>query len=125
MEVKGEPLPTLAETFDSKQVQLETWQRDDGTYVTKYDWAMFIRNTDFYGVYGDGRGSWYIVLWKDDYNGNYLREELMVHRESRTRDAVHLDIIHGTHFQAASDDAFADGSTWGLWLWYLVLNPSI
>jgi rhamnogalacturonan endolyase len=28
-------------------------------------------------------------------------------------------MIHGTHYQAISRDAFADGKTWGPWLWYL------
>lgn len=28
-------------------------------------------------------------------------------------------MIHGTHFQAISRDAFADGKVWGPWLWYL------
>lgn len=119
-EVKDEPLPALAEILNSTKVQDETWQRADGTYITKYDWATFIRNTDFYGVYGDDFGSWYIVPGKDDYNGNHLKQELMVHRESQTGDAVQLNMIHGTHYQAASNDTFADGRTWGPWLWYLV-----
>jgi rhamnogalacturonan endolyase len=28
-------------------------------------------------------------------------------------------MIHGTHYQAVSRDAFADGKAWGPWLWYL------
>lgn len=28
-------------------------------------------------------------------------------------------MIHGTHYQAISKDSFADGKTWGPWLWYL------
>ena len=28
-------------------------------------------------------------------------------------------MIHGTHFQAVSKDTFANGKTWGPWLWYL------
>lgn len=46
-----------------------------------------------------------------------------VHRESQTGDAVQLNMIHGTHFQASSNDAFPDGKLWGPWLWYLV-RPS-
>lgn len=42
-----------------------------------------------------------------------------VHRESKTGDAVQLNMIHGTHYQATSRDAFADGKVWGPWLWYL------
>jgi rhamnogalacturonan endolyase len=32
---------------------------------------------------------------------------------------VQLNMIHGTHYLAASRDSFADGKTWGPWLWYL------
>lgn len=42
-----------------------------------------------------------------------------VHRETRTGDAVQLNMIHGTHFQAVSRDSFVDGKVWGPWLWYL------
>ena len=28
-------------------------------------------------------------------------------------------MIHGTHYQALSSDNFANGKTWGPWLWYL------
>ncbi|KKY19553.1 putative rhamnogalacturonate lyase [Diplodia seriata] len=113
------PLPAYAEYLDATKVQDETWQKADGTYLTKYDWSAFIREQDYYGVYGDEFGSWYINPGKDYYNGNHLKQELMVHRESLTGDAVQLNMIHGTHFQASSSDAFADGKLWGPWLWYL------
>ncbi|KAB2570481.1 Rhamnogalacturonate lyase [Lasiodiplodia theobromae] len=112
-------LPAYAEYLDATKVQDETWQKADGTYLTKYDWSAFIREQDYYGVYGDEFGSWYINPGKEYYNGNHLKQELMVHRESLTGDAVQLNMIHGTHFQASSSDAFADGKLWGPWLWYL------
>jgi hypothetical protein len=86
----------------------------------RYDWADFIRTTPYYGVYGPGFGSWYIVPGKDDYNGDQLKQELMVHRESSTGDVVQLNMLHGTHYMASSSDAFPVGKTWGPWLWYLV-----
>lgn len=36
-----------------------------------------------------------------------------------TGDAVQLNMIHGTHYLAVSRDDFADGKTWGPWLWYI------
>jgi rhamnogalacturonan endolyase len=42
-----------------------------------------------------------------------------VHRESQTGDAVQLNMIHGTHYQAIARDSFADGKIWGPWLWYI------
>ena len=44
---------------------------------------------------------------------------MQIHRESKTGDAVQLNMIHGTHYLASSRDSFADGKTWGPWLWYL------
>lgn len=41
------------------------------------------------------------------------------HRESATGDAIQLNMIHGTHFMASSNDVFPDGKIWGPWLWYL------
>ncbi|EOD52565.1 putative rhamnogalacturonate lyase protein [Neofusicoccum parvum UCRNP2] len=116
---KDGALPAFADYLTATKVQDETWQKADGTYLTKYDWSAFIREQDYYGVYGDEFGSWYINPGKDYYNGNHLKQELTVHRESLTGDAVQLNMIHGTHFQASSSDAFADGKLWGPWLWYL------
>ena len=54
-------LPPLSEYVAATNVQDETWQKADGTFLTKYDWSAFIREQDYYGVYGDNFGSWYIV----------------------------------------------------------------
>ncbi|KAH7091595.1 rhamnogalacturonate lyase-like protein [Paraphoma chrysanthemicola] len=117
--VKDGVLPALEEYLTATNVQDETWQKADGTFLTKYDWSAFVREQTFYGVYGDEVGSWYINPGKDYYNGDHLKQELMVHRESKTGDAVQLNMIHGTHFQAVSRDSFAPNKTWGPWLWYL------
>ncbi len=109
----------MAEIENSIKVQDETWLTADGTYITKYDFADFIRNQKFYGVYGPGYGSWYINPGKDEYNGNQLKQELLVHRESSSGDVVQLNMLHGTHFMASSSDAFEVDKTWGPWLWYL------
>ncbi|KAF1940090.1 rhamnogalacturonate lyase-like protein, partial [Clathrospora elynae] len=117
--VKDDVLPTLVEYLNATNVQDETWQKADGTFLTKYDWSAPIREQDYYGVYGDEVGSWYLNPGKDYYNGDHLKQELMVHRESKTGDAVQLNMIHGTHYQAVSRDDFAHGKVWGPWLWYL------
>ncbi|KAF2138951.1 polysaccharide lyase family 4 protein [Aplosporella prunicola CBS 121167] len=116
---KDGPLPDLTLYANATKVQDETWQLSSGEYLTKYDWTTFLRDVDYYGVYGDEFGSWYINPGKDYFNGDHLKQELIVHRESATGDAVQLNMLHGTHFQASSSDAFADGKLWGPWLWYL------
>lgn len=118
--IKDGALPTLAQIANATKVQDETWQQADGSYITKYDWTDFIRDQKYYGVYGPGYGSWYIYPGKDEYNGDQLKQELLVHRESATGDVVQLNMLHGTHFMASSSDAFEVGKTWGPWLWYLV-----
>jgi rhamnogalacturonan endolyase len=123
--IKDGALPTLAEIASGTKVQDETWQLADGSYITKYDWTAWIRDQDYYGVYGDEFGSWYINPGKDYYNGNHLKQELMVHRESSTGDAVQLNMIHGTHFMVSSSDVFPNGKIWGPWLWYLVCLSSV
>ncbi|KAL0937433.1 rhamnogalacturonate lyase [Colletotrichum truncatum] len=113
-------LPPLSDYLPQNKVQDETWLTPDGKgYITKYDFSDHIRTQKYYGVYGDEVGSWYINAGKDYYNGNHLKQELMVHRESATGDAVQLNMIHGTHFQVSAVDVFPDGKMWGPWLWYL------
>ncbi|TDZ21291.1 Rhamnogalacturonate lyase [Colletotrichum orbiculare MAFF 240422] len=116
-------LPPLSDYLPENKVQDETWLTPDGTgYITKYDFSDFIRTQKYYGVYGDEVGSWYINPGKDYYNGNHLKQELMVHRESATGDAVQLNMIHGTHFQVSAVDVFPVSPVpkmWGPWLWYL------
>jgi rhamnogalacturonan endolyase len=57
-------LPTLAEIASGTKVQDETWQLPNGTYISEYDWADFIRDQEYYGVYGNEFGSWYIYPGK-------------------------------------------------------------
>jgi hypothetical protein len=118
--IKDAPLPPLAEFTSAEKVQDETWKRKDGSYITKYDWSAFIRDIDVYGVYGGEFGSWFIRPGRDYFNGDHLKQELTVHRESKTGDAVMLNVVHGSHFQADSKAKFAAGKIWGPWLWYLV-----
>ncbi|KAJ0162431.1 Rhamnogalacturonate lyase [Colletotrichum tanaceti] len=119
-DLHDKPLPPLSDYLPENKVQDETWLTPDGSgYITKYDLSDFIRTQKYYGVYGDEVGSWYINAGKDYYNGNHLKQELMVHRESATGDAVQLNMIHGTHFQVSAVDVFPDGKMWGPWLWYL------
>lgn len=80
-DIKDEALPLFSEYIAANKVQDETWLNPDGDgYITKYDWTSWIRTQTFYGVYGDSFGSWYINAGKDYYNGNHLKQELMVSR---------------------------------------------
>ena len=117
--IKDGILPPYAEYLNATNVQDETWQKADGSYLTKYDWADFLRGQKTFGVYGPEYGSWYIYPNEEFFNGDQLKQELLVHRESVTGDVVQLNMIHGTHFQASAVDDFKVGKIWGPWLWYL------
>jgi rhamnogalacturonan endolyase len=81
--VRDEELPPLSDYIAANKVQDETWLRPDGNgYITKYDFTDRVRTQSYYGVYGDRFGSWYINPGKDYYNGNHLKQELMVKPDS-------------------------------------------
>ena len=78
-DLRDEPLPPLSDYRPENKVQDETWRAPGGDgYITKYDLTSWVRTQTYYGVYGDGFGSWYINAGKDYYNGNHLKQELMV-----------------------------------------------
>lgn len=80
--VRDGNLPSLSDIQKSTKTQDETWKRSDGSYITKYDWSDNVRSMDFYGVYGSGYGAWYIHAGRDYFNGNHLKQELMVRQTS-------------------------------------------
>ncbi|KAH0382216.1 polysaccharide lyase family 4 protein, partial [Aureobasidium melanogenum] len=91
-------LPPLSEYAVSTKIQDETWKTPEGGYLTKYDWSGFVREQEYWGVYGDNFGSWYLHPGKDYFNGDHLKQELMA---------------------ALLNDVLPKGKIWGPWLWYL------
>lgn len=93
--IKNAPLPLLADIQVGYKVEDETWQRRNGSYITKYDFSCFVRGLDYHGVYGEDVGAYVIAPGKDYYIGDHLKQELMLHRESTKGDAVLLHMYHG------------------------------
>lgn len=100
--IKDERLPSLAEIQNATYVQDETFQRADGSYITKYDWSAFVRGQmGWYGVYGreeeagGGLGAWVVAPGRDYWIGDQLKQEMTVHTESRTGDVVVHVYFHG------------------------------
>jgi rhamnogalacturonan endolyase len=93
--IKNAPLPAIQDIETGYKVEDETWQRRNGSYITKYDFSCFVRGLDFHGVYGNGVGAFVIAPGKDYYIGDHLKQELMLHRETATDDAVLLHMYHG------------------------------
>lgn len=75
---KNERLPDFALYANATEVQDETFQFPDGSYVTKYDFANYVRERDFVGVYGEKTGSWYIHASNEYQPGNHLSQTLTV-----------------------------------------------
>ncbi|KAL0934029.1 rhamnogalacturonate lyase [Colletotrichum truncatum] len=118
--VKDEPLPDFSLYANATNVQDETWQLADGSYITKYDWSNAVRDRDFYGIYGPKAGSWYIHPTTEYYNSDHLSQTLTIHRESKTGDSVQLNVVQDTsHFRVGQKVAQPAGKVWGPWLWYL------
>jgi rhamnogalacturonan endolyase len=92
---KDEKLPVIADIQSGLNIQDETWQRKDGSYITKYDFSCFSRGQQYHGVHGKGLGAWIIAPGLDYYIGDHMKQELMVHRETKTNDAVMLHYFHG------------------------------
>lgn len=119
--IKDDILPPLDLYPSATKVQDETWQLANGTYITKYDWSNFVRERDFYGVYGpDVAGSWWIHPTTEYFSASQLSQTLTVHRESSSGDAVQLNVFQDTsHFRVGNDTLSPVGKIWGPWLWYL------
>ena len=75
---RDEQLPPLSEYVAAENVQDETWMKKDGSFLTKYDWAAFVRKNNVWGVYGEGVGSWYVHPSMEYFNGDHMKQELMV-----------------------------------------------
>lgn len=75
---KNEKLPNFSLYANAPEVQDETFLFPDGSYVTKYDFANYVRERDFVGVYGNETGSWYIHPTNEYQPGNHLSQTLTV-----------------------------------------------
>lgn len=58
---EDEVLRSLSEYAISTKIHNETWKTPEGEYLTKYDWSELIRQQEYWDVYGETFGSWYLV----------------------------------------------------------------
>ena len=75
-------LPHGKELTNARLVQDATWQLSDGTYYSKYDYAGYIRNSPYLGVFGHGYGAWMISASRDYHSGGPLKQDILVHDAS-------------------------------------------
>ncbi len=106
---------------NSSLIQDETWQLNDGSYYSKYDLAGFVRDIEYYGVYGNGYGAWLINSTCEYYSGGPLKQDLLVHQDS-----LMLNYLTSTHFGTPElvIPPFFGSKMYGPWLIYFNLGKN-
>lgn len=91
---------TMAGVETSGKVQDATFRLPDGSIYTKYNWANYIKDDHFHGIMSSNMGFWSIPVSPEYINGGPMRQELMVH--SDTKSTLVLQMLHGGHFGAGA-----------------------
>ncbi len=115
--VRSVAFPTLSQIKSAKVLQDSTYQLADGSIYTKYDAATYVAQDKLHGVYGNGYGAWMISPSHEYVNGGPMKQELTVHAESNTGDAVLLNMLSATHF-GNPNITIPSGKIYGPWLIY-------
>ncbi|HLI71215.1 MAG TPA: polysaccharide lyase family protein [Ktedonobacteraceae bacterium] len=112
------PFPTLSQIQAATVLQDSTYQLTNGTIYTKYDASTYVDQQDtLHGVYGGGYGVWMISPSHEYVNGGPLKQELTVHVDSSTGDAVVLNMLVGSHF-GNPNVSIPSGKIFGPWFVY-------
>ncbi|XP_033229104.1 rhamnogalacturonate lyase-like [Belonocnema kinseyi] len=107
-------LPDSSVLTNDTLVQDTTWRLKDGTIYTKYDYAGYIRNSPYLGVFGDGYGAWLLSASREYHSGGALKQDLLVHQ-----DALIANYMTGAHFGTPELKAPVGWSKiYGPWLLY-------
>lgn len=91
--------PASDYTNQFKKWQDETYEMPDGERFTnskvysKYDYADYFKDNNFWGFFGYKLGFWFVPAFKDYYPSGPLKQELMVHY-----DGILLNYLNGAHF---------------------------
>ena len=86
-------LPLYADLQKLTEVQDETWRFPNGTYFSKYDYATYIRDHSYRGVFGGGYGAWMLLASHEYYSGGPLKQDLHVHQ-----DALIINCLTASHY---------------------------
>ncbi|ERL90545.1 hypothetical protein D910_07893 [Dendroctonus ponderosae] len=80
-QVRSGTTPTTVDLNQCTTVQDSTWQFPNGTYYSKYDYAAYIRQINYQGVYGNGFGAFVVSPSREYHGGGPLKQDLTVHQE--------------------------------------------
>ncbi|HEX8347591.1 MAG TPA: polysaccharide lyase family protein, partial [Actinoplanes sp.] len=53
-------------------------------YYTKYDWATYLKDHVYHGLYGKGFGVWAVLADKEAFGGGPVRQDLTLHQTDTT-----------------------------------------
>ncbi len=109
--------PTLSQILASKVLQDSTFQLADGTVYTKYDASTYVDEDKLHGVYNSSQGIWMISPSHEYVNGGPMKQDLTVHVEGSTGDAVLLNMLVSGHF-GTPGVSIPSGKIYGPWLVY-------
>jgi rhamnogalacturonan endolyase len=110
--------PTLSQIQAATVLQDSTYQLTNGTIYTKYDASTYVDQQDtLHGVYGGGYGVWMISPSHEYVNGGPMKQELTVHVDNSTGDAVVLNMLVGSHF-GNPNVSIPSGKIYGPWFVY-------
>ncbi|GAA3631150.1 hypothetical protein GCM10022297_07830 [Lactobacillus hamsteri] len=91
--------PTSKEMMQGTKLQDETYEMLKGSLYSnskvysKYDYAGYFKDTNFWGQFGDDLGVWIINTDTSYYGGGPLNQDLMVHY-----DGIVLNYLSSEHF---------------------------
>lgn len=109
--------PSLSQIQAATVLQDSTYQLSNGTIYTKYDASTYVDQDTLHGVYGSGVGAWMISPSHEYVNGGPMKQELTVHVDSNSGDAVLLNMLEGSHF-GNPDVSIPSGKIYGPWFVY-------
>lgn len=113
--------PSSNYTNKFQKLQDETYKMPDGErfsnskLYSKYDYADYFSDNNFWGFFGKNIGFWCVPVSKDYYPSGPLKQELMVHY-----DGILLNYLNSAHF-GTSDFTIKPGwkKMYGPWCIYL------
>ena len=107
-------LPDANILINAQPVQDTTWKFVDGRYYSKYDYAGYLRNSSYVGVFGHGYGAWLISTSREYHSGGPLKQDILVHEVS-----LISNYMTGKHFGTPNLNAPVGWSKiYGPWLMY-------
>ena len=70
-----------------------TWKLPNGTIYSKYDYAGYVRETTYQGVFGNGFGAWMLSPSREYHSGGPLKQDLLVQQGPMI-----INYMTGKHF---------------------------